>query len=402
MRQLAAPALVWVALLALESAALVIRWLNGDPRVGDQVSFRLVLLVFATVGAVLAAARPRNPIGWLFLAVVLLDSLDRIASATAQFLPGLVSASTLTAVAIAIASQVGVLILGVIPLVLLTFPDGRLVSARWRLVAIGVPSFIAASALTLLLAAGPIHANVPNLAKPFGFEQLRPLVPAVQAADFAMCVVGVALGAASLFVRYRRARSAERQQVKWMAASASLLALALLTAFVLTGAKALFPGALDPALVDPIGNGVFVVGALSLPIAVAIGILRYRLFDIDVLINRTLVYGATSATIAATFYLGLVALQGIIRPVTSGSELAVAASTLISFALFQPIRRRVQSAVDRRFDRSRYDAAHTLDTFADDLRDEVDLDALRSDLLGAVSKTMSPAHASLWLRNSAE
>jgi hypothetical protein len=402
MTRIALPALLWLAALALETIALAIRWQHEDPRVGDQLSFRLVLLVFATIGAILAAARPRNPIGWLFLAVVLLDSLDRVASATAQYLPGLISASTPTTVAISIASQVGLLILGVIPLVLLTFPDGKLVSARWRLPAIGVPLFIAASAVLLLLAAGPIHSNAPNLAKPFGFEELRPFVQPISAAGFAICVLGVALGAASLFVRYRRARSAERQQVKWMAASASLLALGLLTTFVLTGAKTLFPGALDPALVDPIGNGVFVVGVLSLPIAVAIGILRYRLYDIDILINRTLVYGATSAAIGATFFLGIVALQALLRPLIPGSELAIAASTLLSFALFQPIRRRVQSAVDRRFDRSRYDAAHTLDTFADELRDEVDLDALRSDLLGAVSRTMSPAHASLWLRESAK
>jgi hypothetical protein len=143
---------------------------------------------------------------------------------------------------------------------------------------------------------------------------------------------------------------------------------------------------------------VFVVGVLSLPIAVAIAIFRYRLYDIDVLINRTVVYGATSAAIAATFFLGIVALQAVLRPLTSGSELAIAASTLVSFALFQPIRRRVQDGVNRRFDRSRYDAVRTLDTFADDLRDEVDLDALRSELIGAVSRTMSPAHASLWLR----
>jgi hypothetical protein len=135
-----------------------------------------------------------------------------------------------------------------------------------------------------------------------------------------------------------------------------------------------------------------------IPISVAVAILRYRLYDIDVLINRTLVYGATSAAIALTFFLGLVALQPLLRPITNGSDLGVAAATLLSFALFQPIRRRVQDAVNRRFDRSRYNAARTIDGFTDQLRDEVDLDELRVDLLGAVQLTMAPAHVSLWLR----
>lgn len=131
-----------------------------------------------------------------------------------------------------------------------------------------------------------------------------------------------------------------------------------------------------------------------IPTLVALG----SVLDIDVLVNRTIVYGGTSAAIAVTFFFGLVALQAALRPFTTGSELAVAASTLLSFALFQPIRRRVQDAVNRRFDRTRYNAARTVDTFADRLRDEVNLDELRTDLLGAVQLTMAAAHASLWLR----
>jgi hypothetical protein len=398
MRRIAAPALLWLVFLALATVGLAIRWLHDDPLLADQISFRLVTLVFATVGAILAAARPRNPIGWLFCAVALLDSLDRLGSVTAQYLPGIISASTATAVAIAIASQVGVLILGVIPLVLLTFPDGRLVSGRWRVAPIGVPVFMTGSAVLLLLAAGPIHSDAPDLAKPFGIEELRPFVPAVQVADFVISILGMALGTASLFVRYRRARSAERHQVKWMAASASLLAVTFLIIFVILAVENFFPDALDRAVVDPIANAAFIVAVLSLPIAVAIGILRYRLYDIDFLINRTVVYAATSTAIAATFFLGIVALQPALRPLTSGSELATAASTLMSFALFHPLRRRIQDAVDRRFDRSRYNAARTLDSFADRLRDEVDLDALRADLVDAVNRTMGPSHASVWLR----
>jgi hypothetical protein len=152
-----------------------------------------------------------------------------------------------------------------------------------------------------------------------------------------------------------------------------------------------------PALILPIsllGIAIFA----GIPIATGLAVLRYRLYDIDLLINRTLVYAATSAAIAAMFFVGIVALQALLRPLTNGSELAIAVSTLISFALFQPVRRRIQKTVDRRFDRSRYDAARTLDAFADRLRDEVNLDALREDLLVSVQQTMAPAHMSLWLR----
>jgi hypothetical protein len=144
--------------------------------------------------------------------------------------------------------------------------------------------------------------------------------------------------------------------------------------------------------------GVVYLSLASVPVWLAVAILRHRLYDIDLLIKRTVVYSATSAAIAATFFAGIVALQAALQPLTSGSELSVAASTLVSFALFQPIRRRIQGAVDRRFDRSRYDAARTLELFADRLRDEVDLDSLRAHLLGAVQQTMGPAHTSLWLR----
>jgi hypothetical protein len=198
-------------------------------------------------------------------------------------------------------------------------------------------------------------------------------------------LVTMIASATSLWYRARRAGSVERQQLKLLAYAAGIVTVTIV-AVVSLGVPLL------------ISAEIITYALLAIPIAVAIAILRYRLYDIDLLIKRTVVYGATTAAIAATFFLGIVALQGALRPLTSGSELAVAVSTLFSFALFQPIRRRVQDAVDRRFDRSRYDAARTVDAFAEELRDEVDLDSLSADLLAAVSRTMSPAHAGLWLR----
>ena len=138
--------------------------------------------------------------------------------------------------------------------------------------------------------------------------------------------------------------------------------------------------------------------ALVCTIAIGTAILRYRLYDIEIVIERTLVYGATTGAIAVAFFGGLVLLQAALRPITSGSELAVAASTLVSFALFQPIRRWIQQIVDRRFYRSRYDAARTLDAFAEDVRNDVDLESVRTHLIAATGRTLSPAQASLWLR----
>ena len=266
---------------------------------------------------------------------------------------------------------------------LLLFPNGHLPSRRWRLfgrvLALWPPLYLIA------VMVAPQTVNGPNRYVTIGgaVGELLNLAFNVLNVLPALLLIGALVAA---IARFRHSRGGERQQLKWLAYWAALTVAAVVLSVV----------AQNPATIA-ISNFAF----LGLPISVAIAIFRYRLYDIDLLINRTFVYGGTSAAIAATFYLGIVALQSLLRPVTLGSELPVAASTLVSFALFQPIRRRIQGAVDRRFDRSRYDAAHTVDGFADRLRDEVNLDELRTDLLGAVQLTMAPAHASLWLRDRA-
>jgi hypothetical protein len=197
--------------------------------------------------------------------------------------------------------------------------------------------------------------------------------------------------AAAILARFRTATGNERQQLKWFAYASSIF-------LVLLAVSILFPlfsylAGLGPTL------AVMVMDLI--PISVAIAILRYRLYDIDRLINRTLVYAVTTGAIALTFFGGVVVLPALLRPIISGSEVAVAVSTLVCFALFQPLRSRVQNAVDRRFDRSRYDTVRTLDTFSVRLRDELDLDSVRGELLDAVGTTLSPTHASLWLRERA-
>ncbi|HAL25188.1 MAG TPA: hypothetical protein DCP25_00405 [Chloroflexi bacterium] len=190
----------------------------------------------------------------------------------------------------------------------------------------------------------------------------------------------------SLFIRYRRSSAVEREQIKWLAYSGTL-------AFVLIVLGNAIPGDLGTWLF-PLA---FVVLG-TLPIAIAIAIFRYRLYDIDVLIRRTLVYAAVSAVLLAAYIGGVALFQTILAPFIAGNGVAVAISTLAVVALFQPVRRRIRAAVDRRFYRSRYDAERTLDAFAGRLRDEVDLESVRADLLQAVRETVQPAHASVWLR----
>jgi hypothetical protein len=196
---------------------------------------------------------------------------------------------------------------------------------------------------------------------------------------------------AAVLARFRTAAGVERQQLKWFAYASSM------TMFFssIAGLVPIFSS------LAGLGPAMGIIAMDLIPISVAIAILRYRLYDIDRLINRTVVYAVTTAAIGVTFFGGVVVLPALLRPLISSSEIAVAVSTLVCFALFQPLRSRVQNAVDRRFDRSRYDAVRTLDAFSVRLRDEVDLDSVRGELLDAVGATLSPTHASLWLRERA-
>jgi len=221
---------------------------------------------------------------------------------------------------------------------------------------------------------------------PFGLAGADGVLDTAFGTAIVIYSVAMLLALSALLRRWNRALGVERQQFKWF-----LLGMTVALGVVVVGI---------PLFVLDVEAAKFVVsnGVAAVPIALGVAILRYRLYDIDLFIKRTVVYGGTSLAIALTFFLGILALQALLRPLTAGSELAIAAATLASLALLQPIRRRVQNVVDRRFDRARFNAARTIDAFADQLRDEVDLDALRTDLLGAVQQTMAPAHSSLWLR----
>jgi hypothetical protein len=290
----------------------------------------------------------------------------------------------------------------VVPVVLL-FPHGHLRSDRWRLVAVAAVPIFVFNAVVIALTPGALSGLAAIIDNPFGVDALATWAGVLTALGFAGALGVVGASFLSVFLRFREARGTERQQLKWFAYASGLVAFALFLNTVIqavggvtVGRQAVILMSAHPAAK---AGQVFLIGAMAfIPVAVGIAVVRYRLYDIDLLINRTVVYGATSVAIGTTFFVGILTLTQVLRPITQGNELAVAASTLASFGLFQPIRRRLQNAVDRRFDRSRYDASRTLDGFADQLRDEVDLDTLRADLIGAVRGAMAPAHASLWLR----
>ncbi len=362
----------------------------------ESFPFIFMQLSLGAVGAVVAWRQPRNPIGWLLSAGGLAASLEFLAAGYMTY--GLLSDGGLPwADVVSWFWSWGATLVGlcVVP-VLFLFPDGHLRSRPARIgIVMGVIATVAAAVVTSPRP-GPM-LGMRFAENPFGWRDGARLLDLALVVAFLLGLVAFALGASALRTRYRSANDLERQQLKWLFGGVALWAstFALVT-------PALFSNALGIS-VDPVVPYLGRVGAglgfSIVPVAIGIAILRYRLYEIDMLIKRTVVYATTSGAVATVFLLGILALQGILRPLTSGSELAIAASTLVSFALFQPIRRRIQDAVNRRFDRSRYDTARTLDAFADQLRHEVDLDAVRADLLGVVRQTMAPAHTSLWLRD---
>jgi hypothetical protein len=341
----------------------------------------------ALVGSILAARRPRNPIGWLFLGASLGGAALEVCVGLVIYglvtVPGSIS---LAPVAGSLTPLFGVALLALLFFSILLFPTGRLPSARWRPIALAGGLFILATALLGTFGLDHLGADYPDIKNPLFIPSVGPIAEWLAPIfTFSFVPVSLAFAVASLVSRYGSASFVERQQLKWVVLTAVVMV-------ALLGAS---------AFASPLREALLAVALNLLPAGIAIAILRHQLYDIDHLIKRTLVYGGTTGLIAGLSFGGIVALQPLLRPLTSGTELAIAASTLAAFALFQPIRRRIQRAVDRRFDRSRYDAARTLEGLSDELRDEVDLERVQADLLTAVSTTMAPQHVSLWLRSGA-
>ena len=372
--------------VALVACVVAFTVLTGTgPR---DFTFLLGVVSSTIVGAIVASRRPSNPIGWFLLASAACFAVSEAAFRYAIY--GLVIDPGSLPLSRAMAwPETWMWVPGVALIVLflpLYFPTGHLLSSRWR------PVLWLALLLCVATAGGQAFwpgevEGVAGVINPLGIEALRTV--RVVESSLLLFVVLVFLSVASLVVRFRRSRGQERQQMKWLTYTATTLTAMLLVDFPLPHDVVWYP------LVDTLLGLVFA----GMPVAVGIAVLRYRLYDIDVIINRTLVYGTLTATLVAVYFGGVAATQAIFRALTGQeSQLAVVASTLAIAALFNPLRRWVQAFVDRRFYRRKYDAAQTLAAFSAKLRDETDLEALNTELVGVVRETMQPAHVSLWLR----
>jgi hypothetical protein len=353
----------------------------------------LPFLAFPLVGALIASRRPENPIGWICLAAGLFWMSIVVESSItgSEPYPVIIDALTLWTWV----PPVGLLAIYMI----LLFPDGRLPSRRWRPLAwlSGAVMVLASVAVTLTPGPLPDHPRVHN---PLGLEGY-PIVTQALTGSVVLLPICILASATSLVWRYRHSGGEVRQQIKWVVFAASLVgmtyAVTLVSGLFLTP-ETFTTGQEAPLWLAFLQDAVLISYA-GVPIAVGFAVLRYRLYDIDVLINRTLVYGSLTTMLVAVYVIGVVGLQAILR-IFSGQEstLAVVASTLAIAAMFNPLRRRVQAFVDRRFYRKKYDARKTLETFSGRLRDETDLHTLSSHLVAVVRETMQPAHVSLWLR----
>ena len=373
------------ALLALTTLAFT--FARGGPLLTEAplgIGFIGLQLAFSTVGALVASRRPGNAIGWLFcfegLALSLTGSSSEYA-ALALTRPGSLPLGDEFAWLAAVTDTTII-----IPLIFLflLFPDGRLSSRRWLPVAwLGVVGLAIALTATAF-APGRLQSSL-QVTNPFGIEALRRVLPPLFVPAFFVVLSTLLASVASMVLRLRRAHGQERQQLKWVASSAAILGVAFVVGPITW---------MIPAIPEVLWEAIFLLAVGTLPVSAGIAILRYRLYDIDVIINRTLVYSALTAILGGAYIL-IVTVAGT---VLKGSALVTAAATLVVAALFRPLRRRIQGFIDRRFYRRKYDAVRTVETFSARLRDEVDLEATRGELLAAVQETVQPRNLWLWMK----
>jgi hypothetical protein len=405
MRHPAAAWLAWsvcalsLALTALSFLLLALNLSLDAPIYFYWVEPTTIAVGYSVIGAIIASRLPSHPIGWICCAVGFTGAVEHLSGEYAVYALLAHPEALMGGKAMLwLQGWFWILMFGIIVFLLLLFPNGRLPSSRWRWfvwfsVALTLLAAILAVispdvGLDILRSSGSGHISFAN---PLGVEGLPNIFRLVQTLVLALGPVA----AASVVVGRRKARGIERQQIKWLLYAGTIFFVGNI---------------LKNTVFSPLGGvswGLWVgyllvaVGGLGGPVAIGVAILRYRLYEIDTLINRTLVYGALTASLVLVYFGGVAASEAILRALTGQEQqpqLAIVVSTLVIAALFNPLRRRIQSVIDRRFYRRKYDARKTLEAFSAKLRDETDLDALSDDLVGVVSETMQPTYVSLWLR----
>jgi hypothetical protein len=384
---------LWALVVTLTALSLLLLVLNRYHPNAPTFEWWLgnsTIVVDVTVGAIVASRRPENPVGWLLCLAGVTVSTNSFASQYAIYallarpgsLPGGEALAWIAAWQLPIMNGLPVLYL-------LLFPTGRLPSRRWRPVAWLTVAFVVVGVVLAAFSPGAYLGSLGPIRNPLGIVGLTGIYKAVL---FTMAPLLIVAAVLSVFVRLRMSAGIERQQLKWFAYAVAAFAVGIILVSVITSVD-------TPPWSERAGVAFFTLAGAAYPVAIGIAILRYRLYDIDRIINRTLVYGSLTAMLALIYLGSVVGLQAALR-VLSGqkSTLAIVASTLVIAALFNPLRRRVQEFVDRRFYRRKYNAAKTLEAFNARLRDETDLDTLGDDLVGVARGTMQPEHVSLWLR----
>ena len=389
---------VFTAVITIMTGAAM--WLIlATPRAALPVGFRpeefafysLIQLSFGSVGLLLAARRPRNPIGWLFLATAFLGAWVELLAGYAQN-------------AIALGRPEGLLVawfynwgpalfIGLLIAAIVLFPNGRPSTGSGRLALWLLPLGTLGTAAFVALRPGPMF-NLPSVQNPYPLPPQSFAPALVLIATSPWLLAALVLFIRDLVTRFRAASGVLRQQLKWLLWSGSLI-----VAHLSVAGTVLVLGEEGPSrgLLAYLTRATFTLVIGTLPVALGVAVLRHRLYDIDLLIKRTIVYGGLSAVLVVIYGAFVILLGALLRPLTGGSEIAVAGSTLAVVALVQPLRGRIQESVDRSFYRSRYDAARTLDAFTSRLRDEVDIDAVRADVLDVIGETIRPAHAAVWI-----
>jgi hypothetical protein len=383
---------LWGLALTLTALALLLLALilsHPDTHIYDYWFNNTTIVIDVTVGAIVASRRPENPVGWLLCLSGLTTSISHFSSEYAIYTL-LAKPNSLPAgeAFVWIATWILPIMIGFGVFILLLFPTGRLPSRRWRWLGWLTITFVFVGMISGAFSPGPVDGLGP-LRNPLGIEGftngykaiLYPMAPFLYAAS-----------ALSVFVRLRRATGVERQQIKWFTYTAGVIAIAIVLQIMTLAVE-------TPLWFERAEFALFTAAGTANTVSIGIAILKYRLYEIDIIINRTLVYGSLTATLLALYFGAIVVLQRLFVVLTGErSALAVVASTLVIAALFNPLRRRIQTFIDRRFYRRKYDARKTLEAFSSKLREETDLEALNDDLVGVVRETMQPAHVYLWLR----
>jgi len=398
---LTAMIVVNVPLSLVDEPATAQTWGGGGGLVED-IAFAVVVVSFPLTGLLILRRQPRNTIGWILQGIGFVWGLGALADSYASYgllhnpgsLPG-------PDVAAALSEGIWAPAVGLMgTFLILLYPDGHLPSPRWRPVAWLSAVTMLVVFLAVDLGPGQLEESaVPTMANPLGVESAERVLFVVLTIFVPLLAVCIVACAVALVRRFRHSHGIERLQLKWLTTGGAVVAFLYLVSILVSLVPAVSSGDQERDWIVVL-QGVSELSFILLPLAIGLAVLRYRLYDVDVVINRALVYGALTATLGLVYLLSVLLLQIVLSPLTDQSDLAVAAATLGVAALFRPARARIQGVVDRRFYRARYDAARTVEAFTGRLRQDVDLESVSTDLRGVVGETVQPVHVSLWLRSS--